>query len=148
MARSASLRSKFSAGVVPVRIGDGAPRFLVLRAYRLWDFPKGEPESGEEPLATALRELREETGLDNAELCWGTQFCETTPYSRGKVARYYVARCERGEACLPTNPELGHPEHHEFRWVDPEEAATLLPPRLAGVLRWALQRVAAAGSAS
>jgi bis(5'-nucleosidyl)-tetraphosphatase len=36
-------------------------RFLLLRAFNHWDFPKGMVEAGEEPLAAAIREVREET---------------------------------------------------------------------------------------
>ena len=35
------------------------------------------------------------------------------------------------------SPELGRPEHHEYRWVSFDEAEDLLPPRLAIVLDWA-----------
>ena len=136
-------RTRFAAGVVPVRWVDGGPRLLVLRAYRLWDFPKGEVEAGEAPFETALRELREETGLGDAEFAWGRGWCETAPYSRGKVARYYLARCAEGAVSLPVSPELGRPEHHEFRWVTPEEAAALLPERLHPILAWALETLGA-----
>ena len=33
-----------------------------------WDFPKGHVESGEEEIDTALRELKEETDIDDAEI--------------------------------------------------------------------------------
>jgi bis(5'-nucleosidyl)-tetraphosphatase len=39
------------------------------------------------------------------------------------------------------NPELGHPEHTEFRWVSCAEAQELLPARLHPVLRWAWQTI-------
>ena len=38
---------------------------------------------------------------------------------------------------LPVNPELGRPEHSEFRWVDFDEAMALVSPRVKPVLRWA-----------
>jgi bis(5'-nucleosidyl)-tetraphosphatase len=38
---------------------------------------------------------------------------------------------------LPVSPELGRPEHQEYRWVSFEEAEDLLPPRLAVILDWA-----------
>ena len=33
-----------------------------------WDFPKGHVEKGEDELQTALRELKEETGIDNVKI--------------------------------------------------------------------------------
>ena len=139
-------RSKLSAGAVVLRRHDGGWQCLVLRAYRNWDFPKGLVESGEEPLDAALREVQEETGLRELALPWGEVWRETEPYAGGKVARYYVAESVAGTVVLPINPELGRPEHHEFRWLELDAAARLLPPRLQQVLLWAAQTVAAAGS--
>jgi len=127
-----------AAGAVVFRRGERGIRLLVLRAYRNWDFPKGRVEPGEDPLAAARREIEEETGLAGLAYPFGEEFKETLPYGeRKKVARYYL--CETGEhdVKLPVSPELGRPEHQEFRWVGFDEAEDLLPPRLAGVLGWA-----------
>ncbi len=126
-----------SAGVVPVRRAEDGWRVLVLRAYRNWDFPKGLVEAGESPLATALREAREEADLTDLDLRWGEATRDTEPYARGKVATYFVAATERRDVSLPVNPALGRAEHHEGRWVTFDEAAALLPERLQPVLAWA-----------
>ena len=128
---------KRSAGVVVVRPGEGGWRYLVLRAYRNWDFPKGLVEGDEPPLAAALREAREEASLDALELRWGEAHGETEPYAGGKVARYYVALSPGGDVRLPVSAELGRPEHHEYRWTSYAEARRLLPPRLQPILDWA-----------
>ena len=130
-------RAKLAAGAVVVRRVDDRWHCLVLRVYRNWDFPKGLVEPGEEPLEAALREVAEETGLRDLVLRWGEVWCETEPYAGGKVARFYVAESASGKVTLPVNPALGRPEHHEFRWLDFDAAAALLPPRLQRVLRWA-----------
>ena len=44
------------------------------------------------------------------------------------------------------SPELGRPEHDEWRWVSYDEAEDLLPPRLARVLDWARDAIAAGRS--
>lgn len=36
---------------------------MILRTKGFWEFPKGKPEKGETEQETALRELKEETGL-------------------------------------------------------------------------------------
>lgn len=126
-----------SAGVFVVRRVEGGWRLLVLRAYRNWDFPKGRVEAGETPLDAALRETEEEAGISDLVLRWGEGYCETVPYGRGKVARYYLGETSQSFITLPRSPELGRPEHDEWRWVGFDEAARLLPPRLQPIRAWA-----------
>lgn len=128
----------FSSGIVVVRREGGEWRLLVLRAYRNWDFPKGLVEPNETPLAAAIRETEEEASVTDLDFRWGEIYFETAPYNQGsKIARYYLAETSQREITLPISPELGHPEHDEWRWVNIEEAQKLLPPRLQPILGWA-----------
>src|SRR5690349_8192441 len=130
-----------SAGVVVVRQTELRWRVLLLRVYNYWDCPKGVVEAGEEPLETARREVREETGITDLDFRWGEDFTETPPYSKGKVARYYLAETRTADAKLPVNPQLGRAEHHEWRWFSWEEAEQRVVDRLWNVLRWAQGRI-------
>lgn len=128
-----------SYGLVPNAIdADGKRLYLILRAYRNWDFPKGAADRGETPLQAAIREFREETGLAKFEMPWGEVSKDTTIYANGKVATYFLAQVKQQVLTLPISKELGRPEHDEYRWVSAEEAATLLPPRLQPILAWAI----------
>jgi 8-oxo-dGTP pyrophosphatase MutT (NUDIX family) len=126
-----------SAGVVVVRREAEGWRYLLLRAYNYWDFPKGEVGPGEDPIRTAQREVEEEAGLKDLSFSWGHAYRETLPYGRGKVARYYVAQTREKDIKLPISEKLGRPEHHEARWVSYPQARTLLLPRLVSILDWA-----------
>ncbi len=130
-----------SAGVVVVRATDDGWRVLLLRAYNYWDCPKGLVEPGEDSFTTAKREVREETGIDDLDFRWGGEFIETGRYAKNKIARYYVAATSSADVKLPINPQLGKPEHHEFRWLAIEAAAALTVPRLAHILSWAWDRI-------
>lgn len=130
-----------SAGVVIVRRDTDAWRCLLLRSYRDWDFPKGEIEAGESPLDAATREAAEEASLVGLAFDWGEAWCDTAPYSRDKVARYFVARTTGGSVKLGINPMLGKPEHHEYRWVILRDAKRLAAARLHGVVDWAIALV-------
>jgi 8-oxo-dGTP pyrophosphatase MutT (NUDIX family) len=130
-----------AAGAVVFRRTDQGIRLLVLRAYKNWDFPKGMVDPGEEQIDAARREVREETGLSEIEFPFGEDFKETLPYSGHKIARYYLAETQEHDIELPVSPELGRPEHHEFRWISFDEAEELLPPRLAVVLEWAKKAI-------
>jgi 8-oxo-dGTP pyrophosphatase MutT (NUDIX family) len=129
--------NRLSAGVVVVHRKDGAWRYLVMRCFRYWDFPKGMVDAGEKPLEAAIREVREESSIETLDFAWGYEYVETPPYSGGKVARYYLAASPGDAVHLPISEELGFPEHDEFRWLPYQEARALLGPRVRAVLDWA-----------
>lgn len=137
-----------SAGVVVMRERGSDRRYLVLRSYHNWDFPKGVVESGEDPLQAAIREVAEETTLTDLNFRWGYDYRETVPYGRGKVARFFLAETTQSEVTLPINPELGRPEHDEFRWLAYSTAHKLLPARLQLILEWAAHHGAESGDAT
>lgn len=111
------LTHKHSCGAVVVRQTESGWLTLMLRAYKHWDFPKGICEEGEEPIEAAIREVGEETSIHEPQFSWGDCHMETGPYHRGKVARYYLVKTEQAEIEMGISPELGRPEHHEYRWV-------------------------------
>jgi len=57
-------RKERSAGIVLVDTAKQR-RYLLLDYGQYWDFPKGHVEKGETDLQAALRELREETGVND-----------------------------------------------------------------------------------
>ena len=96
-----------SCGIVLARSTDDGWITLMLRAYHHWDFPKGLREEGEESLAAAMREVGEETSISQVSFDWGERFMETGPYSRGKTARYYLARTDQDKVVMGPSPETG-----------------------------------------
>lgn len=134
---------KLSCGAVVVRESTAGWLTLMLRAYRNWDFPKGICENGETPQQAAIREVGEETGIHDLAFEWGDRFQETGPYNRGKVARYYIARTNEKNVEMGIVPELGRPEHHEFRWMTFDEAYDISAPRVRQVVQWARQVIGA-----
>lgn len=95
-----------AAGVVVVRRQSGGWRYLVLRAYKNWGFPKGLLEEGEAHFAAAIRETSEETAINDLAFHWGHEFRETIPYGNAKVARYYLAETKQSNLVLPVSPSL------------------------------------------
>jgi bis(5'-nucleosidyl)-tetraphosphatase len=127
-----------SAGIIVVRKEQEGWKYLILRAFRNWDFPKGETQAGESPRETAVRETREETGITELGFHWGEVFKETEPYNRGtKIARYYLAQTSADQVVFAVNPKIGGPEHHEYRWLSGAELETLAAARLLPVIHWA-----------
>lgn len=58
-------RLERSAGFILFRTSaDETREYLLLDYGRHWDYVKGHVEAGEDDLAAAIRELKEETGLD------------------------------------------------------------------------------------
>ena len=128
-----------SSGTVVVREEANEWKYLFLRAYRNWDFPKGIVEPSEDPLETAKREVREETGITDLNFPWGEVFKETAPYYSGgkKIARYYIAETRESAVTFSINPELGKPEHHEYRWLTYDQIIRLASKRLLAIIGWA-----------
>ncbi|MEM7500639.1 MAG: NUDIX domain-containing protein [Pseudomonadota bacterium] len=129
--------ARLSCGAVVVRQTEDGWLVLMLRAYRNWDFPKGMLESGETSLQAAIREIGEETGIDELDFAWGDSFLDTGPYSRGKVARYFIARTEQAAIVMGISPQTGRPEHHEARWLSFDAAYDISAPRVRLVVQWA-----------
>ena len=105
-------------------------------------FPQGTRRAWRGSVSAARREVIEETLIDDLQFDWGEGYFETAPYSRNKVARYYLARTAPYAVTLPVRPELGRPEHHECRWVTLDEAMALASPRVEPVVRWAASTIA------
>jgi 8-oxo-dGTP diphosphatase len=106
-----------AAGGVVVR--DGLVLLVHRPAYDDWTLPKGKAEAGEDDLACALREVREETGLD----CEPLRELASSEYRDGsgrpKRVRWWLLQPHTG-AFEPTN------EVDEVRWLEPGEASALL----------------------
>jgi bis(5'-nucleosidyl)-tetraphosphatase len=135
--------SRLSCGIVVARKAERGWVTLMLRAFHHWDFPKGIREHGEEPMQAAVREVGEETGVTELSFDWGDRFFETGPYSRGKVARYFIASTTQAKVEMGISPETGEPEHHEWRWVTFDEAFDLGAPRVRAIVQWARQVIGA-----
>jgi putative nucleotidyltransferase with HDIG domain len=123
-----------AAGFVLYRRETGRNRYLTLRNARHGDvgLPKGRGDEGESPLATALRETEEETGLGRDRLAPHRWFerAITYPVAHGsKEVVYLAARAEGAEVRLS-------PEHDGSAWLDLDEAlAAIRHENLRGVLR-------------
>ena len=97
--------------------------FLLIRRSGLWDLPKGHQEPGEQIDATALREVREETGLKNLTL--GNFIC-TTDHTYLRDGQWYLKHTWwYSMTCLQDSETVPQTEEGitEVRWV----AKTELP---------------------
>ena len=84
------------------RVRDGEPVFLLIRdSYQNWGFPKGHLETDEPPDAAALREVREETGLEDVALDGAIDTIDWFFRFRGrlvhKVCHFYLMRSDTSD---------------------------------------------------
>jgi bis(5'-nucleosidyl)-tetraphosphatase len=94
--------------------------YLLLDYGSHWDFPKGHIEAGENPQATAARELQEETSIRDARFIPG--FKEGMRYFYRKAGEgmlkfviYFLAETPTGDVTI------SH-EHSGYLWLPYEEA--------------------------
>ena len=128
-----------AAGAVVLRRGDEV--LLVHRPkYDDWSFPKGKVDRGEHPLAAAVREVEEETGL---RVRLGRPLADQhyPVNGRGKTVHYWMARVVGGDDDISSY--LVNQEIDELVWVSFERAAQMLTyPRDQKTLRQAIKRSA------
>ena len=112
-----------------------------------WQMPQGGIDDGEEPWATALRELEEETGIaphlvERLADCperlrydlpeelrgqlWGGKWV-------GQDQDWFLCRFLGQDADIDIATE--HPEFREWRWVEPERLVELIVPFKRGLYR-------------
>ena len=98
---------------------DGRIAVVHRPRYDDWSLPKGKLDPGETWEEAALREVREETGLE----CSLGEELSSTSYldrkGRSKLVRYWLMEPVGGE--FAPNDEVD-----ELRWLTPAEAAALL----------------------
>lgn len=131
-----------SAGVVIIRYDKDIPKVLLMRAFDYWEFPKGKLEGTENKLMAAIREVKEESGINQLDFKWGKAFYETRPYGKDrKIVSYFIAETKEKKVTISPNPVDGGVEHEEYRWVTFEEARKLTGERINKVLDWAEHRI-------
>ena len=133
-----------SCGAVILRDTPDGVRVLMLRVFRHWDFPKGLMEAGETPKQTALREVREESGITDLEFPWGKSTSTPAPTAAARSPGTTWRARNGGKVELLPSPDTGRPEHSEYRWLSFAQARRLAAPRVAAVLDWAEAAVAGA----
>ena len=116
-----------SAGLVPYRMIDGEPRFLLLYNifFDQWQFPRGGVRCDEDDLVAAVREFGEESGLPVQRVVEAerTVLQYTTVirnYEMRRTIVYYLAEVGAGDL------RLGDEDHSEGRWVSASEAWELM----------------------
>jgi len=121
-------RTAVSAGGLVIRAVGGRPEIVVGRRRRerdgyVWSLPKGTPEEGETREETALREVREESGLEVRILSYfdaiSYSFVRTGERIE-KTVYYYIMEAIGGSF------EQYDKEFDELRWVRMDEAVRLL----------------------
>jgi len=89
-----------------------------------WDFPKGHIEKGEKELETVMREIKEETGLEDIQFIeefkeWVKYFFKFEGKTVFKIVTFYLAQTQAKEIEISG-------EHIGYQWLPHEEASKIL----------------------
>jgi len=115
-----------SYGIIPIFKTKYENLFLVLKSiHGHWTFPKGHKEGGELPIESAMRELREETGILITKILDNKTLLETYSFTKDntiidKTNTFFIGYVFSTEVTIDKN------EIDEYRWVTQEEAKSLL----------------------
>lgn len=112
-----------SCGALVFRRFHGNTELLLIKHANggHWSFPKGHVEPGETEVETALREIKEETGID---VIIDPSFREVISYSPKKDTQkdviYFIARAQNYDY-TPQEEEIA-----QIKWVEINRAHTIL----------------------
>lgn len=130
------------ACAIPFRLREGQPEFCLITSVRKgrWVFPKGIVESGETPMETALKEAREEAGVQGRILdgCLGEY--TYSKWGRKLPVSAYLMRVTVEE------DDWDEADVRKRHWCGPAEARTMLARKShRGLLDAALERINGSG---
>lgn len=129
----------YSAGIVVYRMHEGQTLYLILQyAAGHWDFPKGHMDPGETKEETAVRELREETGLTahidpGFEMSFSYSFMQNGD-QHFKEVYFFKGKVDTADVQLSS-------EHLDYRWLNYEDALAQLTYDNAKALLGEVERV-------
>jgi 8-oxo-dGTP pyrophosphatase MutT (NUDIX family) len=119
-------RDETSAGGVVFRVAAEGPLYLVIRdSYQNWGFPKGHIEDGEGADSAAVREVSEETGLNDLTVRGAIDPIDWYFKFRGnlihKVCHFFVMQTEQ----TSTSPQRAE-GITACKWLAFDEAQALI----------------------
>jgi putative (di)nucleoside polyphosphate hydrolase len=138
-----SNEGKYRRGVGVMLLNSDGKVFVGARidnTDEAWQMPQGGIDAGEEPWATALRELEEETGIpphlvERIALCPERLKYELPEDLRGKLwggkwmgqdQDWFLCRFLGRDSDI--NIATEHPEFRDWQWIAPEQLPELIVP--------------------
>jgi 8-oxo-dGTP pyrophosphatase MutT (NUDIX family) len=118
-----------SAGGVAFRWKDSEPQIAIvqMKPKLRWQLPKGIVDPGESPEVTAVREVKEEAGIETERIAlietieyWYRSVSNGQPVRYHKYVHFYLLEYRSGDVS-----DHDH-EVEETRWVSSDEAVEML----------------------
>jgi len=123
-------KTERSFGVIPIYKDKDNVFFVCLIRHKQghWGFPKGHQNINESEEETAMRELAEESGINNIEIIGGQSYAERYSFEQdgmkfNKSVKYFLGFTSSINKATPDNFKKEIPE---LKWVTYEEAKRLI----------------------